>query len=246
MVTPTVDLSVETCAPLLQRLNTKVQHHLKLIEETDLWKTISSTETEPKVVASILKYVMLESFSFAPPIVRAFLHAIGRFPHRHHEICRLAADVILDDVPHSELALRDFVALGGNEQWARSRRITHESFVFAAVCKMLCDFENPFSHLGPMYYVESLTVNLVGRARSFLESKGVGRTSRKFVEVHAVEDIDHVREVAHVIEKAVAAFPDAEAAIEYGLDVTTCVYPYPLWEKIMRHVRAEMQGLPII
>src|SRR6476646_6345454 len=90
---------------LLGRLHAKIEMNLNRIVQTELWQTLSSPETDTKTVVTILKYVMLESFSFTPHAVRSIMHAIARFPHTHYALCKLAAHTIVEEIPHSELAL---------------------------------------------------------------------------------------------------------------------------------------------
>jgi pyrroloquinoline quinone (PQQ) biosynthesis protein C len=223
----------------LDRLHGTIEHHVNRALQTDLWQTLSAPQTDARTVASILKYLMLESFSYGPHAVRSMIRAVSRFPVTNYALSREAAHTIIEEVPHAELALRDFVALGGDEQWARSRRMTPEAFSLASVAQMLCDNESPFAYLGFLYFFESLTRELAPRAKAILELKGIGQRTRRFVDVHAVDDIEHVQEVAELIQKVVSSYPDAESAIEYGMEVTATVYPYPLWQSIMRRVRSE-------
>ncbi len=156
---------------LLDRLHSKIEGHLELVERSELWSTLTGEKAGLDTAGRIVKYLMLESFSFTPHAVRSIMRAIGRFPHQHYNLVRIAMHTIVEEVPHSELALRDFVALGGDERWARSRRLTHESFVVAGTMHMLAEHESPFAYIGMMYLFESMTRELAPRAKAALEAK---------------------------------------------------------------------------
>jgi hypothetical protein len=146
----------------------------------------------------------------------------------------------LSEVDHGEMALKDFIKLGGDEIWAFSRRITPESFAMAATCRMLAEREDPFSYLGYMYLLESLTPILTERAQQFLAAKGFPVAARHFIDVHAEEDIAHADVLTKLIQKVVAEYP-AAAAIEYGFDCFAAVYPLPIWRAALAHAQAEFE-----
>src|SRR5947209_400476 len=83
--------------------------------------------------------------------VEATFTAIGRLPKHRPDLMRPMLLHNLEEVDHSEMALADYVKLGGEESWARSRRRTPASFAVAATCRMLAEWESPFAYLGYMY-----------------------------------------------------------------------------------------------
>ena len=84
---------------LLDRLHGKIERHLQLVSECELWRTLSSPETSAEVMGRILKHLMLESFSFGPHAVRSMLGAIARFPHTHYNLCKLAFHTVIEEIP---------------------------------------------------------------------------------------------------------------------------------------------------
>jgi pyrroloquinoline quinone (PQQ) biosynthesis protein C len=151
----------------------------------------------------------------------------------------------LSEVNHGEMALKDFVRLGGDERWARSRRITPEAFAMAATCRMLAERESPFCYLGFMYLFEALTPILTERAQHFLTAHGFPVTARHFIDVHATEDVAHASMLADLVDRIASEYPDQAGAIEYGFDCFSSVYPLPIWNAALRHAR-EQATAPVL
>jgi hypothetical protein len=139
------------------------------------------------------------------------------------------------------MALRDYIRLGGDETFARRRRITPESFCMSATCRLLATAEEPWSYLGYMYLFESLTPVLTERAQAILATKNFPGDAKHFIDFHAKEDVAHSTLLADLIDRVVSEYPSAEPAIEYGFDCFAAVYPLPIWDAALRHTRAEME-----
>ncbi len=231
----------EIAAPtgLLDRLDARLQEHLTTLEQSELYKMIASGDTPRELVVALLRNVLLEVFSYGRHIVEATFIAIGRMPLESAGLMRSATTHILDEVSHPNLALRDFVNLGGNEAAARERRMSPPAFAMAATCRMLAERENPFSYLGFMYLFESLTPILAQQAQGFLSARQTPQNARKFIDLHAVEDIKHVEWMRDLINRVVSKYPPAEEAIEYGFECFRAVYPLPLWAHAIQAARAE-------
>jgi hypothetical protein len=200
--------------------------------------------TEPsadaRTVACILKYILMEVFSYGPHVTEATFTAIGRFPKNRPELMKPMILHDLSEVDHGEMALRDYLKLGGDEVFARNRRITPASFCMAATCRLLATAEEPWAYLGYMYLFESLTPVLTERAQKILAAKQLPPETGRFIDYHAKEDIGHSRLLADFIARVVNEYPSAAAAIDYGFDCFAEVYPLPIWDAALRHARAEI------
>ncbi len=221
------------------RLAAKLQAHYKRIEQTETVRLIESNGTPPGLVAKIVKYILLEVFGYGPHVTEATFTAIGRLPKSRPDLMKPMIIHDLSEVDHGEMALEDFVKLGGNEQWARTRQITPASFVMSATCRMIGERESPFAYLGYMYLFECLTPVLTERAQVALAKKGFPSNAQRFIDVHAKEDIAHADELARLIQKVVTDYPEEESAIEFGFDCFATVYPLPIWEAALSHAKAE-------
>src|SRR5215475_5662680 len=112
---------------VVSRLEHKVQEMFAAAEHSELWRTLAHPDTPPQQVAAIIKYIMLEVFSYGPLVVEATLRAIGRMPNTRLDLMRPMTLHLLSEVGHGEMALNDFLKLGGDEEWARTRPMTPAS-----------------------------------------------------------------------------------------------------------------------
>ena len=215
---------------------------MKTVEDSEVYRVASAPETDARTVTTIIKYILLEVFSYGPHVTEATFTAIGRFPKNRPDLMKPMIIHDLSEVDHGEMALRDYLRLGGDEKFARSRRITAESFCMSATCRMLAETEEPWSYLGYMYLFEALTPVLTERAQAILAAKQFPGTARQFIDFHAKEDIGHAIALADFINRVVTDYPSSEAAIEYGFDCFAAVYPCPIWAAALRHARSELAG----
>ena len=226
-----------------EHLDRKLNDVLGDVERTETYRRLADPRTGPQPTGELLKNILLEVFSYGPHIIEASFTAIGRLPKHLPDLMKPMLLHTLEEVDHSEMALTDYVKLGGDEAWARSRRITAASFAVGATCRMLAERENPFAYLGYMYLLEALTPTLAGRVRQFLADKGIPAEARQFIDFHAEEDINHARGLRNLIIRVVRSQPGAAAAIDYGFDCFRTVYPLPVWDAVLGHAGEGSDGL---
>src|SRR5579859_5045276 len=104
---------------LVDWLDRRVAEILALIEQSDVWITVVESP-EPGLVKSVLREIYLEIVMYQPDSIEAAVAAIAQFPRTmpvawfdemlHHQI---------EEFDHGEMALRDYVALGGDQSSAR-------------------------------------------------------------------------------------------------------------------------------
>lgn len=223
-------------------LRSKLNTHLRRIEGSELYRLVTAPETDKRTVATVLKYILLEVFSYGPHVTEATFTAIGRFPKHRPDLMKPMILHDLSEVDHGEMALRDYIKLGGSESFARNRRITVESFCMAATCRLIATAEEPWAYLGYMYLFEALTPLLTEKAQQVLAAKMVPDEARRFIDFHAKEDIGHARLLEEFIARLIRDYPSAAAAIEYGFDAFAAVYPLPIWDAALRNARRELAG----
>jgi len=226
----------------VERLDSMVDGLLQKVEASEIYRLVSSPETPSGLVALLVKYILLEVFSYGPHVTEATFTAIGRFPKTRPDLMKPLVLHDLSEVDHGEMALTDFIKLGGNEAWARSRKISPCSFAMAATCRMLGERENPFAFLGYMYPFETLTPILTERAQGFLKMHGFPVEAQVFIDTHAEEDIGHANLLALMVKRVVEDYPDAKAEILYGFECFTQVYPLPIWEHALAMAKTEVSG----
>jgi pyrroloquinoline quinone (PQQ) biosynthesis protein C len=212
------------------------------IAQSEISKLLEQPETSTELLATFIKFYLLEVFSFGPHVTEATFTAIGRLPKNRPDLMKPMILHDVEEVDHGEMALRDYLTLGGDEAFARTRRISPESFVMAATCRMLAERESPFAYLGYMYFFEALTTRLAARAQQLLGAKGFPSRAQYFIDFHATEDISHAEGLRNLIVRVVTDFPDAASAIEYGFDCFSAVYPLPIWAAALRHAKQQLGG----
>ncbi len=223
-------------------LEGKTNGLLREIEESEVYQAVFDRHADPRLVAAVIKYVLLEVFSYGPHVTEATFTAIGRMPKDRADLMQVMINHDIEEADHGEMALKDFVKLGGDEQWARRRRITPASFAMAATVRLLAQHENPFAYLGYMYPFEALTPVLTERAQRQLAAKAFPESAKHFIDFHATEDVAHAKVLRTLIERCVRDFPESAEAIGYGFDCFASVYPLPIWNAALRHAREELSS----
>jgi pyrroloquinoline quinone (PQQ) biosynthesis protein C len=224
---------------LAARLDEKLAEILEQVAQSEFYRIVADPATDPQFAFAIVKYIILEIFHCEAHVVEATFTAIGRLPKDRPDWMKPMMLHALAEVPHGEMALRDFIRLGGDERWARSRRMTPASFAMAAICRRLAEHENPISYLGYMYLVEGLTPELAARGKELLRAKGFPAAAQQYLDVHAVVDIEHTATLRKLIVRIASEYPDAASAIEYGFDCLRVAYPLQIWNAALENARAE-------
>ena len=127
------------------------------------------------------------------------------------------------------MALRDYIALGGDEAFARTRRISPTAFAVASLWWGLYHMEDPVAYLGALYCFEGLTPMVCGPVVKALFDRGFPQDALEFITFHATEDIKHTNLVKAMIKDVAVRYPNAEEAMMAGLDYFLSVYPLPGW-----------------
>ena len=226
-------------ARLADHLDHKLKRHLARIEESEAYRLVADPESDSELVLAFVRHALLEVFSYGPHVTEATFTAIGRFPKDRPDLMWPLIKHDLVEVNHGEMALKDFVRLGGDAAWARERRMTPASYAMAATCKLIGENENPFAYLGYMYPFEALTPTLMERAVRFLAQHGFPVHARKFIDLHAEADIEHADELRSMIVQIVDDYPGAAEAIEHAFDCFAAVYPIPVWGAALCRAKRE-------
>lgn len=229
-----------TPTQLLEHLEMRMHDVIIAFEQSELWQTVLSDDTSPKLISDIMKEVYLEIVMYQPDVIEATIAAIAQMPRTmdvamfdemlHHQV---------EEFDHGEMALRDYVALGGDEAYARNRRMSPSAFSCAACWRMLCHQRDPFAYLGGLFPFEGLTPIVSEKVRTLLESKGFESTATEFVEYHATADLEHTEMVKELILRIAEEYPEAKASICYGLEYFLAVYPLPVWNAAFERAKRQ-------
>jgi hypothetical protein len=218
---------------LQQALDTLVQD----IEQTGFYKTITSPEADRSHIAEVFKHIYLSIYQYQPHVTEATFNAVGRMPKHSEKLIKKMIIQQVEEVEHADMALRDYLRLGGDKALAEGP-IFPECAAVAAMCHFLGGHCHPAAYLGFMYIFEALTPIMATKAQEVMGAANYLPEAREFVDLHATEDIRHTNMILAVIEEVVANDPAAADAILFGLRAFTSVYPIPVWSAAHARARA--------
>ena len=233
--------SNEPVHQVVRDLDELIANHMRnVVEQTELIRLVSSPESRPELVAALVRHTMLESYSFTPSLCSTTLRAIGKMPHDMPDAMKQAFLHVYEELDHSELALRTFLALGGDERWARERRMTPGSVAFCGAFDRLVDHVGGITSVAVWYALEVMTCDLTQRAMTWLEAKGIGQDRREFIDVHAKDDIAHQRSMRNLMGKFAKKYPNYADDLVYAGRVILSVYPAAIWCDVAARAKADV------
>lgn len=233
-----IDPSSMSGKQVVEFLDNRIKQLLWQIERSEVWGVISNPESDPELVRQVMKEIYLEIVMYQPDVIEATIATIAQMPRTlpvdlidemlHHQV---------EEFDHGEMALRDYIALGGDEDDARSRHMSPSAFSIAAMWRMLCHMRDPFAYLGALYPFEGLTPIITEKVKKLLRGKGMADNSLEFVEYHSTADLEHTRMVKELIEKIAYDYPESRESICYGIEYFLAVYPLPAWSAALSRAR---------
>lgn len=222
---------------LAKWLDQRVQEVLSEVERTDVWKAVVGGAKSIEFVVQVLQEIYLEIVMYQPDAIEAAVASIGQMPRDmpvawfdemlHHQV---------EEFDHGEMALRDYVALGGIQDAARSRPQSPSAFAVAAVWRNITHKRNPFVYLGAVYLFDALTPIVTERAKVALAKAFQKNKGLEFITHHATADIEHADKIRQLIIDVAQRYPEQKQAIAYGFEYFAHVYPAPVWSSAMRRV----------
>lgn len=197
----------------------------------DEWTRLTDPAADPAFVGAALREVYREVALYQPDVIEATIAVIGQFP-RLLAAKQLRTMLVhqAEEWDHGEMAVRDFVAMGGDEREVRDRLMTPTAFATAAFWRMLAHKRLPFAYLGALYLFEGLTPIVTGLLRGSLSTQGYEPRGLEYVEFHATEDIKHAKVVDHLITEIVRQYPQCADELRFGFEAFRLVYPLPGWK----------------
>jgi hypothetical protein len=233
--------SNQTSAAVLAYLKTGIDTLLAEIQRERAWSLVTSAGTPKATVAAVMREIYAEIAAYQPDVIEATIAVIGQFP-RTLDAKHVRAMLVhqAEEWDHGEMAVRDFIGLGGREDEVRSGPATPTSFMTAAFWRMLAHKRLPFAYLGAIYLFEGLTPIVTGLVKSHLKTQGFKESSLEYIEFHSTEDIRHTRVVEAMIRKIVDQFPDRASEVTFGFDTFRSVYPLPGWRAALARAEARL------
>ena len=227
-------------------LDRRIADTIRETERSEIWRTLTSPDTSPQLIAAIMREIYLEIVMYQPDSIEAAIAIIGQMPRNvPPELIEEMLHHQAEEFDHGEMAMRDFCSLGGCEEGARGRRMSPTAFNTAACWWMIAQKRDPFVYLGALYPFEGLTPIITGKIKGFLREKGMDADALGFVEYHSTADLEHTRIVKELIEQIADDYPESRAAICYGINYFLQVYPLPGWNAAYRRARAGIEGRSI-
>jgi hypothetical protein len=208
------------------------------IQQLEGWRIVTNQDSDPILVRAILREVYREVALYQPDVIEATIAVIGQFPRRL-DAKRVRAMLVhqAEEWDHGEMALRDFVALGGSEEQIRKGPMTPTAFATAAFWRMLAHKRLCFGYLGALYLFEGLTPVITAMVKPLLRANGVPDTALEYIDFHSTEDVRHATIIDAVIRNVVDVFPDAVEHVMFGFAAFKQVYPIPGWNAAL--IRAQ-------
>ena len=237
------DVSRMDSAEFVAHLDRRIAALTESIEESEVWRTVTSPDTDPELLKLVLREVHLEITLYQSEVIEAAIATIGQMPRSMKpKLVRLMLGHQAEEFDHGEMAMRDYVALGGDEAAARSRRPSPTALAVAGVWWMLARRRRPAAYLGALYLFEGLTPLVTSRVQQQLGSRGLSLGPLDFISFHATEDIRHTGMVHRMITDTLATCPGAAEDMDHGFDCFAHVYPLPGWEAALERARREFEG----
>jgi hypothetical protein len=238
------DLDPDT---LVACLDGQIARIVTQVEDSALWRRLADPATPLPLVIEALKEVYLEISMYGPLAIEGAVRAIAQFPRRmpvawwdemlQHQV---------EQFDHGETALRDYVALGGDEGFARARATSPSAFAVSAVWTMIAEKRDPFLYLGAVYLFDALTPILPARSAGALAPRDVAARGLRFATRRSAADIERTARIAELIADVAARYPEKIGPIAYGFAYLRQVYPLPVWDAALRRAQARFAARPLV
>ena len=216
---------------LIAWLDTRMGALLCRIETTGFWRTLTAPSVDHELLCEMMKQLHLELLSYQADAIQgaitAIAHASRSMPVR---TVKMMLSSQADRFGVIDMALRDYVALGGDEAYVRDEhRPSPAAFAVVSLWKTIADQRDPFAFLGALYPVECLTPIVSQRLKMVLQKHGFPAAAMESVEFLSDPENDRTLMMKRLIQETVARAPGSERSIKEGLDRLLAVYPIPVW-----------------
>lgn len=233
-----VDTENLTPDSLIDWLQRRIIELAANVRKSEVWLRVTGNQIPIHAIIGILKEIYLEISMYQPDAIEAAMSSIAQFPRTmpvsligemlHHQV---------EEFDHGEMAIRDYVALGGKEADVRGRAQSPSSFAIASIWRNITHKRDPFAYLGAVYLFEALTPIVTDEIRVHLSKRLGTSDGLEFIVHHATADKEHEAQTRQLIRDIAALYPEKISSIVYGFEYFAFVYPLPCWTAAMQ--RAE-------
>jgi hypothetical protein len=214
---------------VLRRLNSRVDDVECAVHREPCWHLMIAADARTEDAAALLREILLRTYWYQRHTTEAGFHMLGRLPKHENLMLRSLIAHKAEEAEHGEWALRDYLALGGDERVAQGGE-SPASVAVAGVWWWMARREPPLAYLGAEYLFEELTARLCRTLVPILQRSFAAERAR-FVVDHATEDVRHANLIRHWIQDAATRYPETQAAMLRSFDLFRHVYPLPVWRE---------------
>jgi pyrroloquinoline quinone (PQQ) biosynthesis protein C len=145
------------------------------------------------------------------------------------------------EIGHDQLALNDFVTLGGE-----ASTVPYENPLPATSALLAYGFYqiynlNPVGYLGYLFFLEFTPTRAGGGMMAALEKAGVPRAAMTFLKDHTEIDVGHNKMMELYVDRLVTSDADLDC-IEYAMKTTGFLYQQMLTQAIQSAAAAPARG----
>lgn len=226
----------------VRELDARIARVLADVERAPFWTALTAPQPDAELLRLTMREVYLEIYSYQRHVIEATIAIIGRMPKGDPKMIQRMLVHQSEEADHGEMALRDYVALGGSEAAARASHPSPAAFAVASCWWGLWRMADPFAYLGALYPFEGLTPIVSQMVLQRLTATGFPANALEFVRFHATEDVKHANFVRKLLKYVVGSYPGSQDSIRRGLEYFLAVYPVPVWTTAFERARAELAG----
>lgn len=145
------------------------------------------------------------------------------------------------EIGHDQLALNDFVTLGGD-----AAKVPYENPLPATSALLAYGFYqiynlNPVGYLGYLFFLEFTPTKAGGGMMAALEKSGVPRAAMTFLKDHTEIDVGHNKMMELYVDRLVTSTADLDC-IEYAMKTTGYLYQQMLTQAIKSAAASASRG----
>ncbi|GHG32786.1 hypothetical protein GCM10017784_27990 [Deinococcus indicus] len=230
-----IDPATLSAQDVMERLDARVEQLVRDMQGRPFFQDVMGDRLPPPVLRNVLREVYLDIALYQEHIIEASIALIGQLP-RSLDV-RLIEELLhhqAEEFDHGEMAVRDYVGLGGDEALARGRRMTPAAFGIAALRRMMVHTRDWPAWLGSLYVVECSTPILTGFVKDHFRTQDVPGRGLEFIDHHATADLEHAALLRNILLEIAQAVPDAREGMLYGPEYYLQLYPGASWEAAYR------------
>lgn len=211
-------------------LEERIEAIYRQVQQQPYWPVLFAPDTPVSLLRAIMRELFLQVYSYQRHTTEAGFLMIGRLPKDENKLIKSTILHKTEEAEHGEWALRDYIALGGDENHARTVAPDPATFAVAAVWWRMALVEEPLGYFGAEYLFEYLTMKVTQPLTALFAKREMSEEGLGFVIEHATEDEKHARLFRHLIADCVTRYPESADAMVRCFDYFNQVYPLPVWE----------------